>query len=80
MQQAEVTKSDAAELARQWQEIRIGFISQGTSLHAFCKENGIHRPNAKKAFGGRWNGKKAIALRKRLIEASAAQAITIVEA
>ena len=79
MQQAEITKSDMAELAQQWQEIRIGFISQGTSLHAFCKENGIHRPNAKKAFGGDWNGKKAIALRNRLIEASTAQAITTAE-
>jgi hypothetical protein len=79
MQQAENTKSEMAVLAQLWQEIRIGFISQGTSLNKFCAENGIHRPNAKKAFSGHWNGKKAIALRKRLIEASTAQAITIVE-
>ncbi len=58
MQQAEIKKSDVTALAQQWQEIRIAFISQGTSLHAFCKENGIHRPNAKKAFSGYWNGKK----------------------
>lgn len=70
MQQVEITKSDEAELARQWQEIRIGFISQGTSLHAFCKENGIHRPNARKAYSGKWNGKKAQELRERLAKAA----------
>ena len=79
MQQVENTKSEMAVLAQLWQEIRIGFISQGTSLNAFCKENGIHRPNAKKAFGGNWNGKKAQELRNRLLEASTAQAITTAE-
>lgn len=74
MQQSEDTKSDAEKLAQQWQEIRIGFIGQGTSLNKFCMVNGIHRPNAKKAFDGSWNGKKAQELRIRLIEASTGKA------
>lgn len=70
MQQVEKTKSDKEKLAQQWQEIRIAFISQGSSLHAFCKENGIHRPNARKAYSGKWNGKKAQELREYLAKAA----------
>lgn len=51
--------------------VRAGFILKGTSLNKFCLSNAIDVSNAKKALLGSWNGPKAIALREKLVTASA---------
>lgn len=58
------------QLKKELQNVKIGFIRQGTSLNAFLGKNGIERGNTTKAFNGKWNGEKARALRQRIIEAS----------
>jgi len=52
------------------QHVRAGFIRQGSSLNAYCRDNSIDNSNVYKALIGNWNGKKAKALRDKLIEAS----------
>lgn len=52
------------------QEVRAGFIKQGTSLAAYCRDNNIDSSNVYKALRGKWNGKKSQALIKKLIDAS----------
>jgi len=52
------------------QLVRAGFIMQGTTLWGFCRVNGLDANNARKSLLGKWNGKKAIALRERLIESA----------
>ena len=39
--------------------IRAGFVSKGTSLNKWCKQNGYHRQNAYAAVMGIWKGEKA---------------------
>lgn len=39
--------------------IRAGFVSKGTSLHAWCQQNKVDTTNARKAIKGTWNGPKA---------------------
>lgn len=48
--------------------VRAGFVSKGTSLKRWCKEQGITPSNARDALIGRWNGPKGIALRSRLVQ------------
>jgi hypothetical protein len=60
-------------------EVLSGFVLQGTTLNKFCKAHGIRRSTADKALRFQRNGRVAQALRKRLIEASTAQAITTSE-
>jgi hypothetical protein len=50
--------------------VRAGFIAKHTSLNKWCKENGIHRQNARDALLGIWAGDAGLAVRERLIEAS----------
>lgn len=50
--------------------VKAGFVIQQTSLHKFCKENGITRQNARKALLGQWKGKKGIEVKQLLIEKS----------
>lgn len=52
--------------------IKAGFVLRGTSLHAWCRANGIHHQNAHKALTGQWVGPKASALVERLLAASGA--------
>lgn len=42
--------------------IRAGFVAQGTSFHAWCKDNGVDTSNAYKALSGKWTGPKAMEL------------------
>lgn len=51
-------------------QVRAGFVAQGTSLHAWCKQNGIDTQNARKALTGQWTGPKASLLCARLVAAS----------
>jgi lambda repressor-like predicted transcriptional regulator len=48
-------------------EIRAGFVSKGTSLHKWCKQNGYHRQNAYAAIMGEWVGDKASELCRLLM-------------
>lgn len=50
--------------------IRAGFVSQGTSLAQWCRNNGYHRPNVIKAILGQWAGPKAEIMRKTVLSAS----------
>lgn len=50
--------------------VRAGFIGKGTSLAAWCRENGIHRQSAERALLFQSNGIKAQALRQRVAEAA----------
>ncbi len=50
--------------------VKAGFVSQGTSLHAWCKSNGVAPQNAHKALKGDWSGPKAAALVDAIVKAS----------
>lgn len=50
--------------------VRIGFISQGTTLAAWCKERSIYPTNAKSAIVGVWDGPKARELRDQIVQAA----------
>lgn len=52
--------------------VRAGFVSQGTTLSAWCKHNQIKLPNARVCLLGGWNGPAAHILRARIIVASGA--------
>ena len=50
--------------------IKAGFILRGTTLSAWCRENGVHHQNAHKALSGQWVGPKASMLVERLLAAA----------
>lgn len=47
--------------------VRAGFILKGTTLHAWCKANGLYQQNVNMALLGKWNGPRAKALVARLL-------------
>jgi len=51
-------------------KVRAGFTFQGTSLHAWCKAEGVDPSNARKALLGKWTGPEASKLLDRLFWAS----------
>jgi lambda repressor-like predicted transcriptional regulator len=51
-------------------KIRVAFLERGTSLHAWCKKEGVAMQNARAALLGIWSGPKARALVARIVEAS----------
>lgn len=51
-------------------KVRVGFISQGTTLNAWCKENSLHIQNVRAAFLRQWIGPSANALIERVMKAS----------
>lgn len=50
--------------------VRAAFVMQGTSLHAWCSKQGVHRQNVSKALTGSWSGPKATALVQEVVKAS----------
>ncbi len=52
--------------------VRAGFVAQGSSLHAWCRQNGIDYHNARKALDGRWRGPKAEILVRQIAAAARA--------
>ncbi|MCA8878616.1 MAG: hypothetical protein KDA73_01400 [Rhodobacteraceae bacterium] len=50
--------------------IRSGFLSQGTTLASWCRENGYQRSNVYKALNGEWSGQKASEVRSAVLKAS----------
>jgi hypothetical protein len=53
-----------------YNQVRAGFVAQGTSLAAWCSKNAVTRQYAEKCLKFKSNGAHAIALRMRLIEAA----------
>jgi len=51
-------------------KVRIAFVSQRSSLHSWCIQNGVGMPNARAALLGKWHGPKADALTKRIKQAA----------
>ncbi|CAB4202619.1 hypothetical protein UFOVP1367_27 [uncultured Caudovirales phage] len=51
-------------------KVRAGFICQRKTLNSFCIENGIDQSNATKCIKGTLKGKKSIATKKLIIQAS----------
>lgn len=60
------------ELIERQRRIRAGFVVQGTSLTAWCKERGVRHQNARKALDGVWTGPKAAALVEEILQAAGA--------
>jgi len=54
-------------------QVKAGFIMQGTTLHAWCLQNGIAPQNAGKALKGDWKGPKATLLVSRILDAAGVQ-------
>jgi lambda repressor-like predicted transcriptional regulator len=52
------------------QEVRAGFVRQGTSLTAFCREQGLDRRHVHSALSGRWTGPTASKVAARVAAAS----------
>lgn len=50
-----------------YRAVRAAFVARGTSLNAWCISNGINRQTAEKTLRGERGGKRALALRNRLI-------------
>lgn len=55
------------------QQVRAGFVAQGTSYSRWCSERGILRSSASQALLGAWNGPKAQRLRAEIVRASGLQ-------
>lgn len=58
-----------AEKAR-YRRVRAAFVAQGTTLNAWCSDNGTRIQNVRDAFFGRWKGPKARALVDKVTDAS----------
>lgn len=50
--------------------VRAAFVGQGTTLNAWCKDNGTHIQNVRDAFFGRWRGPGADELVRRVVTAA----------
>jgi len=60
----------SAEKYELLQEVRAGFVRQGTTLSAWCKTHGVKRQNATTAILGGWGGPKAQQLIKQIVNAA----------
>lgn len=54
--------------------VRVGFIKNGTTLSAWCKDQGLAHSYVYKVLKAETNGPAAKTLRDRLVHASNAQA------
>lgn len=50
-----------------YNRVRAGFVSQGSSLSAWCKNQGVKHQNAIHCLTGSWNGPKSQALRVQMM-------------
>lgn len=55
---------------KEYLNIKLGFLRQGSSLHQFCTEHGINRRHVYRVFKGTWTGEKATALKNKVSEAA----------
>jgi len=51
-------------------EVRAGFILQGSSLHKFCRDNNLDNGNIQKYLRGDYTGEKATAAIEPVIKAA----------
>lgn len=51
-------------------QVRAAFIVQGTTMKAWCRENGVHLSNVRNCLTGSWNGPRGKAMRQRVLKAS----------
>lgn len=58
------------KLRERQRRVRAGFVVQGTSLTAWCKERGVKHQNARKALDEEWTGPKAKTLVAEILEAA----------
>lgn len=56
-------------LDRYWR-VKAGFVSRGTTLHAWCLAEGLTRQNVTKALLEEWSGPKASQLVDRVLQAA----------
>jgi lambda repressor-like predicted transcriptional regulator len=47
--------------------VRAGFVARGTTLNAWCIENGVNRQTAEKALKGERFSRRSSALRQKLV-------------
>lgn len=50
--------------------VRAAFVLQGTTLRAWCREQGISAGNARIALIGSWNGPRGKEMRARICKAA----------
>lgn len=60
----------AQDIRERHRLVRAGFIAQGTSLQAWCNQEGVTRQNADKALKEQWKGPKASLLVSRILQAA----------
>ena len=65
-----VSNTHKVQMATRYTNIRVAFLLRGSSLHAWCKDEGIAMQNARAALLGIWCGPKADKLTARIIEAA----------
>ncbi|MEO5328100.1 MAG: hypothetical protein H7829_07625 [Magnetococcus sp. THC-1_WYH] len=53
-----------------YRNVRAGFVAQGSTLTAWCRERRINPNNARAVLIGSWDGPKGRALREKLIKAA----------
>jgi lambda repressor-like predicted transcriptional regulator len=63
----------ADDTFRRHRRILAGFIAKGTSLSAWCRENGVKSQNAHRALRGQWTGRKAQELVAEIVKFSGAE-------
>lgn len=51
-------------------QVRAGFISQGTSYTAWCRTQGIDPSQARQAIYGTWAGPKGLACKAKALQAA----------
>ncbi|MBF0108031.1 MAG: hypothetical protein HQL76_02490 [Magnetococcales bacterium] len=67
-------KEKAVMLAEQesaiFPKVKAGFVEQGTTFTAWCRQRKVNTSNAKAALLGAWTGPKARALKAELLVAA----------
>ena len=53
-----------------YRRVRAGFIVQGTTLKAWCRDRGTHIQNARSALIGTWDGPAGRRLRSSIVKAA----------
>lgn len=55
--------------------VRAGFVMKGTTMHRWCREQGIAVQNVRQTLTGAWNGPKGRKLRALVIKAAGVEGI-----
>jgi hypothetical protein len=60
--------------------VRAGFVMQGTTLGAYCRNHNIRLQHARSALLGGWNGPKGTQVREQLLQAAGLNGLPVREA